>query len=75
MFHANNIGFKILISRDFLDGPVFKTLRSKAVGTGLTPIFGAKIPHIWQPKQPRTFKIVHIKKKQSIKKFIDFKKT
>lgn len=62
LFHTNNTGFKILISRDFLGGPVFKNLPSKAVGTGLTPILGAKIPHVWQPKQPKTFKIVHIKK-------------
>ena len=75
LFHANNTGFKVLTSREFPGGPVFKPLRSEAVGTGLTPIFGAKTPHIWQPKQPKTFKIVHIKKKQSIKKFIDFKKT
>lgn len=34
LFHTNNIGFKNLISRDFLGGPLFKILPSNAVGTG-----------------------------------------
>ena len=45
LFHTNNIGFKNLISRDFLGGPLFKTLPSNAVGTGLIHDRGADTPH------------------------------
>ena len=38
-------------NRDFPGGPVVKILPSSAVGEGLSPGSGAKIPHALQPKK------------------------
>ena len=40
--------------RDFPDGPVVKTSPCNAGGTGLIPGWGAKIPHISQPKKKKS---------------------
>ena len=59
--------------RDFPDGPVVKTSPCNAGGTSLIPGWGAKTPHISQPKKKKkakaevvknsikTLKMVHIK--------------
>ena len=44
--------------RDFLDGPVAKTLPSNAVGAGFIPGWGAKNPNALWPKNQ------YIKQKQ-----------
>ena len=66
---------------DFPGGPVVKTLPSSAGGVGLIPGQGAKIPQASWPKSnvnsrsnivtnsTKTFKMVHIKKKKSLKVF------
>ena len=38
-------------SGEFLGGPVGETSPSNAGDMGLTPGWGAKIPHAWGPKQ------------------------
>ena len=39
--------------RDFPDGPVVKTSPCNAGGTSLIPGWGAKTPHISQPKKKK----------------------
>ena len=47
--------------RDFPDGPVVKTSPCNAGGTGLIPGWGAKIPHISQPKKKKKAKAEVVK--------------
>ena len=58
---------------NFPGGPVVKTLPSNAVGAGLIPGWGAKIPHTSGPKNQnrsniviKILKMAHIKKKKRI---------
>ena len=62
-----------VLTWDFPDGPVVKTLPSNAADTGSTPSPGAKIPHASQSKKQnirqkqyfnnsiKTLKVAHIK--------------
>ena len=43
------------LRRDFLGGPVVKTLPSDAGGLGLIPGWGTKIPHAMEQLSPSTF--------------------
>ena len=64
---------------DFPRGPGVKTPPSSAGGEGSVPDWGAKIPHAFRPKSQnknrshfvtnaiKTLKMVHIKKKKSLK--------
>ena len=71
---------KFRMMGDIPGGPVVKTLLPSAGGAGSIPGRGTKNPHAWRPKAKtwngnsivtnsiKTLKVVHIKKKKSLKK-------